>query len=139
MDLDNIFELFSDSEFIKDDESPIDFSKTPIYWVGMYKKIVLNHINFNKKVLKFFKEANYEFDIVDIKEAGEFIVYNRAWHYIENIDLKNKKHILALSEYSDEYLDTSLKLGINFFEQQEQYERCAILKEILDKTQEFIT
>jgi|TARA_R110000796_G_scaffold31669_2_gene83791 hypothetical protein len=139
MDLDNIFELFSDSEFIKDDESPIDFSKTPIYWVGMYKKIVLNHINFNKKVLKFFKEANYEFDIVDIKEAGEFIVYNRAWHYIENIDLKNKKHILALSEYSDEYLDTSLKLGINFFEQQEQYERCAVLKEILDKTQEFIT
>ena len=138
MDLDNIFELFSDSEFIKDDESPIDFSKTPIYWVGMYKKIVLNHINFNKKVLKFFKEANYEFDIVDIKEAGEFIVYNRAWHYIENIDLKNKKHILALSEYSDEYLDTSLKLGINFFEQQEQYERCAVLKEILDKTQEFI-
>tara|TARA_R110002049_G_scaffold49533_1_gene141626 strand:+ start:473 stop:892 length:420 start_codon:yes stop_codon:yes gene_type:complete len=139
MDLDNIFELFSDSEFIKDDESPIDFSKTPIYWVGMYKKIVLNHINFNKKVLKFFKEANYEFDIVDIKEVGEFIVYNRAWHYIENIDLKNKKHILALSEYSDEYLDTSLKLGINFFEQQEQYERCAALKEILDKTQEFIT
>ena len=139
MDLDNIFELFSDSEFIKDDESPIDFSKTPIYWVGMYKKIVLNHINFNKKVLKFFKEANYEFDIVDIKEAGEFIVYNRAWHYIENINPKNKKHILALSEYSDEYLDTSLKLGINFFEQQEQYERCAVLKEILDKTQEFIT
>ena len=76
MDIDNIFELFSDSEFIKDDETPIDFSKTPIYWVGMYKKIVLNHINFNKKVLKFFKKANHEFDIVDIKEVGEFFVYS---------------------------------------------------------------
>ena len=45
MDIDNIFELFSDSEFIKDDETPIDFSKTPIYWVGMYKKIVLNFLS----------------------------------------------------------------------------------------------
>tara|TARA_R110000744_G_scaffold286786_1_gene398069 strand:- start:390 stop:809 length:420 start_codon:yes stop_codon:yes gene_type:complete len=139
MDIDNIFELFSDSEFIKDDETPIDFSKTPIYWVGMYKKIVLNHINFNKKVLKFFKKANHEFDIDDIKEAGEFFVYNRAWHYIEKINIEEETHLLALSEYSDEYLDTSLKLGINFYEQQEQYEKCAFLKKILDKTQEFIS
>tara|TARA_R110002073_G_scaffold37105_6_gene107675 strand:- start:163 stop:582 length:420 start_codon:yes stop_codon:yes gene_type:complete len=139
MDIDNIFELFSDSEFIKEDKPSIEFSKTPIYWVGMYKKLILNHINFNKKILKFFKKANQEFDIDDIKEAGEFFVYNRAWDYIEKIDIKEPTHLLALTEYSDEYLDISLKLGINFYEQQEQYEKCAFLKKLLDKTQEFIT
>jgi len=65
------------------------------------------------------------------------VVYNRAWHYIQNVDIDNKEHIIALNKYSDEYLDTALKLGISFFEQQEQYERCALLKKILDKVEEF--
>jgi len=136
--LDKIFDLFSANEELDGVNSTIqiDFSQTPIYWIGMYKKLVLNHINFNKKVLQFFKQSNQELDIEDMKDAGEFVVYNRAWHYIQNVDIDNKEHIIALEKYSDEYLDTALKLGISFFEQHEQYERCALLKKILDKVEE---
>jgi len=136
--LDNIFELFSSNEDLdgKNELVHIDFTQTPTYWVGMYKKLVLNHINFNKKVLKFFKEANKELDIEDVKEAGEFVVYNRAWYYIQNVDINVEEHVLAIENYADEYLDTSLKLGIHFFEEQEEYEKCAHLKHILDKIQE---
>ena len=135
--LDNIFELFSSNEDLdgKNELVHIDFTQTPTYWVGMYKKLVLNHINFNKKVLKFFKEANKELDIEDVKEAGEFVVYNRAWYYIQNVDINVEEHVLAIEKYQDEYLDTSLKLGIHFFEEQEEYEKCAHLKHILDKIQ----
>ena len=135
MGLDNIFELFSPNNIDGKDEELVDFTKSPTYWVGMYKKLVLNHINFNKKVLKFFKEANKELDIEDVKEAGEFVVYNRAWHYIQNVDINIEEHVLAIENYADEYLDTSLKLGIHFFEEQEEYEKCAHLKHILDKIQ----
>ena len=135
MGLDNIFELFSSNNIDGKDEELVDFTKSPTYWVGMYKKLVLNHINFNKKVLKFFKEANKELDIEDVKEAGEFVVYNRAWHYIQNVDINIEEHVLAIENYADEYLDTSLKLGIHFFEEQEEYEKCAHLKHILDKIQ----
>jgi hypothetical protein len=136
MGIDSIFELFSKNDDLdgKNDKVHVDFSKTPIYWIGMYKKLVLNHINFNKKVLKFFKEANHELDIEDMKEAGEYVVYNRAWYYIQNIDVGDIQHLSAIHKYSDEYLDTSLELGINYFEQQEEYERCGLLKKILDKT-----
>jgi hypothetical protein len=136
--LDNIFELFSSNEDLdgKNELVHIDFTQTPTYWVGMYKKLVLNHINFNKKVLKFFKEANKELEIEDVKEAGEFVVYNRAWYYIQNVDINIEEHVLAIENYADEYLDTSLKLGIHFFEEQEEYEKCAHLKHILDKIQE---
>ena len=130
MGLDNIFELFSPNNIDGKDEELVDFTKSPTYWVGMYKKLVLNHINFNKKVLKFFKEANKELDIEDVKEAGEFVVYNRAWHYIQNVDINIEEHVLAIENYADEYLDTSLKLGIHFFEEQEEYEKCAHLKHI---------
>jgi hypothetical protein len=33
----------------------MDFKNTPTYWVGMYKKLILNHINFNKKILNSSK------------------------------------------------------------------------------------
>jgi hypothetical protein len=136
--LENIFELFSSNEDLdgENNEVHIDFTQTPTYWIGMYKKLVLNHINFNKKVIKFFKESNEELDIEDVENAGEFVVYNRAWHYIQNVDINVKEHVIAIEKYQDEYLDTALKLGIHFFEESEEYERCALLKTILDKIEE---
>ena len=132
INLNNIFSLFYTDEELDGVNSKvqIDFSQTPIYWIGMYKKLVLNHINFNKKVVKFFKESNQELDIEDMENAGEFVVYHRAWYYIQNVNIDNEK-------YADEYLDTALKLGISFFEQHEDYEKCALLKKILDKSKEF--
>ena len=136
--LENIFELFSSNEDLdgENDEVHIDFTQTPVYWIGMYKKLVLNHINFNKKVVKFFKESNEELDVVDVANAGEFVVYNRAWHYIQNVDINVEEHVIAIEKYQDEYLDTALKLGIHFFEESEEYEKCALLKTILDKIEE---
>ncbi len=136
INIDNFFDLLSDDSDVGSGDVYIDFKNTPVYWIGMYKKLILNHINFNKKVVEFFKEANEELDSDDIKEAGEFVVYNRAWSYIQKIDINKKDHIDAIEKYCDEYLDISLKLGILFFEQSEEYERCALLKHILDKSQE---
>ena len=133
--LDDIFGLFSHND---DDLSTgskttyIDLKSSPVYYVGMYKKLILNHINFNKKVLSFFKKANEELNIEDIKEAGEFVTYNRAYTYIEKLDVEDEAHIEAIQHYTDEYLDTSLELGINFFQQHEEYEKCAFLLQVLN-------
>ena len=136
MNVENIFSLFSKDENLDgvNEKVHVDFTQTPIYWIGMYKKLVLNHINFNKKVIKFFKNANQELDMEDMKEAGEFVIYNRAWSYINKIDIDHPDTLLAIDKYSDEYLDTSLKLGISFFEQHEEYEKCALLVKILKKS-----
>lgn len=139
INMDNIFGLFTSNESLDEggDAVYVNFKNTPVYWVGMYKKLILNHINFNKKIVKFFKEANEELDVSEVKEAGEFVVYNRAWSYIKDIDVDSKDHIDAIEKYCDEYLDIALKLGISFFEQSEEYEKCALLKHILDKSQKF--
>ena len=138
MDLENVFGLFSSNEDKKESDIYVDFAKTPIYWIGMYKKIVLNNLNFNKKVVEFFKEANAELDVDEMSEAGEFVSYSRAWSYIKNIDITNEDHLLAINKYADMHFDTALQLGISFFqENNEQYEKCALLKKILDKSKEF--
>jgi hypothetical protein len=138
--IDNIFGLFShDDDDISRGKTTTykDLKTSPMYYVGMYKKLVLNHINFNKKVLNFFAKSNDELDINDIKEAGEFVTYNRAWSYIQNVDLEEDAHIIALKYYSDEYLDTALQLGINYFTQIEEYEKCALLYKISQKLKTF--
>tara|TARA_R110001592_G_scaffold46378_7_gene147605 strand:- start:259 stop:753 length:495 start_codon:yes stop_codon:yes gene_type:complete len=137
--IDNIFGLFShDSDDLSNNKTSYEDLKTsPVYYVGMYKKLILNHINFNKKVLHFFKQSNDELNVEDIKEAGEYVTYNRAWGYIKNVDLNEISHIDALKYYSDEYLDTSLQLGINYFTQTEEYERCAALLKIMKIVKNF--
>jgi len=135
INLDNIFHLFSsndDLDGIDNSNIHIDFKNTPIYWVGMYKKLILNHINFNKKITKFFKKSDDGLDLNDVQEAGEFVTYNRAWSYITKIDISNKEHIKGIDNYSDKHLNASLKLGINFFIETEEYEKCAHLQKILN-------
>ena len=139
VNLDNIFDLFGTNDELDGSDNSttlIDFKNTPVYWVGMYKKLILNPINFNKKIIKFFKNSNDEFDVNDVKEAGEYVTYNRAWSYIRKINLDNKEHIKGINTYADEYLDISLKLGINFFIETEEYEKCAHLQKILDSFSE---
>ena len=138
--IDNIFGLFSHND--KDlsngeNVTYIDFKKSPKYYLGMYKKLILNHINFNKKVLQFFKKSNADLELNDMKEAGEYVTYNRAWNYVKSINLKDENHIDAIEFYSDEYLITSLELGIHYFQNQEEYEKCAFLLKIKEKSQTF--
>ena len=138
--IDNIFGLFShdDKDLSGEGKTTYEDLKTsPMYYVGMYKKLVLNHINFNKKVLNFFAKSNDELDINDIKDAGEFVTYGRAWTYIQNVDLDDVAHINALKYYSDEYLDTALQLGINYFTQCEEYEKCPLLDKSFQKLKTF--
>mgnify|MGYP003641959089 FL=1 len=138
IDVESLFNLFPEGDSSKDSKKLnfVDFKTSPIYWLGMYKKLILNHINFNKKILKFFKSADVELDVEDMKEAGESFVYMKAWVYVESIDIKDEKHIEAIKYYSDEFLDTSLELGISYFQEVEEYEKCAHLLSILKKSQE---
>ena len=50
IDIKNIFNLFSkeeDLEGVVDTKTLNELKTSPIYYVGMWKKLVLNHINFN--------------------------------------------------------------------------------------------
>ena len=140
IDMTNIFGLFVPGEELDGTQTAtnLDELKTkPIFHVGMYKKLIQNHINFNTKVLDFFKQSNEEFDINDIKEAGEYVVYNRAWNYISNVDIKNDGYINAIKHYSDDEFRSTLDMGIEFFQRDELYERCALLLKIKKKSLKF--
>lgn len=137
INIDSLFNLFPPQDDGGKQIVHIDFADKPVYKLGMYKKIILNHINFKKKVITFFKQTNAELSIEEMEAAGAYVAYNRAWFYIKDIDLNNDDHIEAISTYGDEALETSLELGIKFFQIDEEYEKCAHLLKIQKKSQEF--
>ena len=102
INLDVLFNLFPLGGAEDDNVSHMDITEKPIYKLGMYQKLLLNFINFKKKVVTFFKETNAELSVEEMEEAGAFVAYNRAWFYINQINLENPEHIKAIEKYSSE-------------------------------------
>jgi hypothetical protein len=137
MALDNIFSLFGfpdkDDEERKKLEAELDiFKETPHFKLGMFHKLIMNGNLFSKQVVKFFAKADPGLDIKGIDQAGEYMMYIRAWFWIEQVKLRKKEWKEALKQYSNEEFVVSIKLSINYFESTEEYEKCAHLKKIQD-------
>ncbi len=139
MDIKKIFGLFEEpqennKEVSREEYNQLvdNYKKHPLYWVGMFKKLIYNHNLFNSQLLKFFEKLDEGLDQVDIDRAGEYVVFNKAWEYIKKINPEDKKHQEALYHFSDLHLKIALELAINYFQEQEEYEKCAHLKKNLE-------
>jgi hypothetical protein len=137
MALDNIFTLFGfpgkDDEERKKLEAELDiFKETPHFKLGMFHKLIMNGSLFSRQVIKFFAKADPGLDIKGIDQAGEYMMFIRAWFWIEQVKLRKKEWKEALKQYASEEFVISIKLSINYFESTEEYEKCAHLKKIQD-------
>jgi hypothetical protein len=139
MDINKIFNLFDEPKDESKTLSEEEYSKTveiyknhPLYFVGMFKKLIHNHYLFNKQLLKFFEKLDEPLDPIDVSKAGEYVVFSKAWEYIKKIDPDDLKHQEALYHFLDDYLKVALELALNYFQEQEEYEKCVHLKKNLD-------
>ena len=146
VDVNKIFGLFSNDdepeslqEKARMADELLNYKEHPLFWVGMFKKLIHNHKLFNRKVMLFFEQMDEELDLYDVENAGEFVVYNRAWYWISKVDPQDRKCQEAIIHYTDEYLQTYLKFAISYFQEFEEYEKCAHLKKILDFCEEKLT
>jgi|TARA_R110000803_G_C11885301_1_gene310283 hypothetical protein len=138
-----IFDLFSqvnentpktDKEKITDQLLKVQDS--PAFKLGMFNKIIFNHLAFGDQLIRLVKRADEDFDIDDVKNASEYIIYVRAWEYIVDFDLKDIDSFNILKNYSSQELQTSIKLSVLYFQEKEEYEKCAHLHQI-EKTIDF--
>ena len=71
-----------------------------------------------------------DYGMKEMEEVGEYIAHHRAYGYIEHCDLTKEIWRDSLIMMDDEHLETALKMSIHFFEELEEYEKCAFLKNI---------
>ena len=140
MDINKIFGAFNSSS--RDDdgfEQPTflhaykdDEENHPKYYVRMFTKLVLNYTSYNKQLIDFFGKSDPGLDVGEITQTGEAMLYQRAYQYIIQIDIHDEYHIKILFEEANSKLKEALNKSLKFFEIEEEYEKCAILKQYLD-------
>ncbi len=140
MDLENIFNLFGGGENpqpytskeLGDIKKFEDFKETPMFKLGMFKKIVFNHISYKKKIIELFKSVKPQLDIEELEETGELVAFERGWDFISQCNIKEEDWRVGLILCNDEEFRVAFKLTIQFYQNLEEYEKCAYLKKILD-------
>ena len=138
MNIDKIFNLFNNEEpeSLKEKSQQadilLDYKNHPLFWVGMFKKLTQNHQTFNDQLLNFFDKLDEGLSAVDIDKAGEFLVFNRSYEYIQKVDPDNLVAQEALYRFADIHLKVALELSINYFQEHEEYEKCSHLKKNLE-------
>ena len=135
MDLNHIFRLFGDpgNKYNENPPNTInieDFEKTPSYKVGMFIKIILNQHVFQKKLINMFKTKDDDFGMDGMDDVGEYIAHHRGWSYIQDCKIDEEIWKDNLLVQHDDHLETAIKLSISFFEEREEYEKCAFLMKI---------
>jgi hypothetical protein len=131
IDANKIFDLFSEGSDIKN-RLLEDLIEDPLTKIGMFVKLIQNHEIFYRKLSQFLSKDNPDYDVEQTKTSSSFAVYNRAWFYIKQIDLKNKDHLEAILKFKSEPLLDTLSKALQYFENTEQYIICAQLLTIIN-------
>jgi len=133
IDKDKIFQLFVDGKNISDEQTKSEikeFMNGPFAKIGMFVKLIQNHHIFHQKLEKFLKKEQPNYNVESTKEASEFTVYHRAWSYIKNISLENHDDVNAIINFDNKVFFSTLDNAIIFFQNYEEYEKCAHLFKI---------
>jgi hypothetical protein len=131
MDLNKFFSFFSPTSEDGDFHGSLEsFKESPIYKIKIFERLIINGLIFKKSIVNFFSKADEDLDVSQIDLAGEFMMYNRAWFWISQLDWDDEQWVYDLKIASSESLLTAVKLSIHYFEECEEYEKCAVLKRI---------
>ena len=136
MSLGGIFALFGFPEDSKEEKKLKKeleaFKETPHFRIGMFIKMISQGIVFKKQLLKFFSNMKPEMETQDINESGDFLMYHRAWFWISECKLRRKEWKIALQNNSSEEFIECIEALLRYFEEIEEFEKCAFLKKIQD-------
>jgi hypothetical protein len=134
MDIDKIFNMFEpEVKPAPEGIVLVDFKDHPYYWVGMFKKIMLNYDLFSKKFVSLFREDGSQVDMNDIEKAGEHFVYERVWEYISKLNITIPLHVNILIQYKDPVLVKNLNKTLIHFQDSEEYEKCGFILKLIEE------
>jgi len=129
-----IFSLFDSPNTMDVHE---DFMDSPYTKIGMFNKIIINNKIFLQKLKFSLDKIKKVYSEEGINEYTAFVTFNRAFFYINQVDIDNNAHIDALMCYNPEQLIYNLEQSILYFEKNEEYEKCAHLFKIKNFLEEF--
>jgi hypothetical protein len=115
----------------------IIIQETPMFWIGMFKKIILNNKAFYQHLYNSLDPEVVK-EMVGVSNMADVVTYSRAWFYISKLDLKRRVDVDALITFTDDNLLYASEMALRFFEDIEEYEKCAHIKKIQDTVKKIL-
>jgi hypothetical protein len=131
INLDKIFQSFSLTP-TKPEESPdLDILEHPGFKIGLVKKMIYNIPIIYLTTLKQYplKLSEEKRDL--LKSLIRHQTYNKAYNFIEEINLEKDFDIIKL--HMDDNFYKIIEYMIEYFISEEEYEKCAVLNKFLQK------
>lgn len=130
MNKDKIFNLFDDSQETQqkavEQKNLLPSSKSSTYFkLGMFTKLIVNHFVFHSKLEKFLQQEEPTYNVESTREASEFVVFNRAFNYLNQINPLDKEVTFTVLDFNNKVLSKTLESALIYFENLEEYEKCA--------------
>ena len=136
MDLDRIFGLFKSDGDPTPEERNIAINAElvdhPYIYMGLFKKLIINYNTFSHQLFEFMRSSNVDLDVEKMEKTGVHMVYWRAYDHLAKIDLTNSLHVEIIQTYTDIKFIQALDACLQYYEDIEEYERCAFLKQVKD-------
>lgn len=130
LDSKKLFEIFDKYPIDGIEENLNSYKNTFRFKIEMFIKVVIYGDRWKQSVVSLFTKSDVEIDVEDIDNAGEFMLYTRAWYWISQFDFDNIECVDALNELNDSSLLASLMRTIKYFEKTEEFEKCSFLANI---------
>lgn len=125
INIDKIFSLFQEQE---QENEFNDFKNDGFYYILMFKKIVNNYLKTKHFYSNTIKKTHPELNEQEINKAGDYLFFNRAFYYLNELHELNTQEELYISVSDIE----SFKKALEYFESVEEYEKCSIIKKIMN-------
>ena len=78
------------------------------------------------------RSSSVDLDVEKMEKAGVHMVYWRAYEHLAKIDLTNSLHAEIIQTYADDRFIQALDACLQYYEDIEEYEKCAFLKQVRD-------
>ena len=131
MDKDKLFSLFNETTSTSSQPSDEKSTLSESYiMIGMFIKLIQNHNVFNQKLNNFLKSEKPVYNADVTKNISKLMVYERSWEFIKNVNIESEECIMAIMDFNPVILVKNLNHAIEYFESQEEYEKCAFLLKI---------
>lgn len=129
----NIFSLF-DSENVKSSQKEIqksDFTDHPYVLLGFFTRMILRGDLYNTQLTNIATEDT-KVDTQALYELNKLLMYNRAYEYLEKLDLNNQEHLECILEKANDDFLIAAGRALEFYTSLEHYEKCTVIKKVQD-------
>lgn len=130
LDSKKLFDIFDKYPLDEMEENLISYKSSFRFKIEMFIKIVMYGNQWKTQVVSLFDKSNVDLDTGEINDVGDFMLYTRAWYWVDQFDINDDEFLSSLNELNDSSLLASLLRSINYFEGKEEYEKCAFLVSI---------